>query len=132
MNYKRLLLDLHLCKSHESRNESAINSEIISTLCNSSGSNFNQRRTYPKIDEAEEFLLQRDDVLSSLQQKQKNTQVAKQKNLLKLLANLIPFFSVFIKECFLKVHTFLKQCSVLHDLHLTHFLGTFSRFSRLP
>ena len=54
--------------------ESAVNSEIISTLCNSSGSNFNQRRTYPKIDEAEEFLLQRDDVLSSLQQK--NTQVA--------------------------------------------------------
>jgi len=39
------------------------------------GSNFNQRRTYPKIDEAEEFLLQRDDVLSSLQQKQKNTQL---------------------------------------------------------
>ena len=70
-----------------------INSEIISTLCNSSGSNFNQRRTYPKIDEAEEFLLQRDDVLSSLQQKQKHTQVAIQKNLLKFLKNSIPFFS---------------------------------------
>ena len=69
-----------------------INSEIISTLCNSSGSNFNQRRTYPKIDEAEEFLLQRDDVLSSLQQKQKHTQVAIQKNLLKFLKNSIPFF----------------------------------------
>ena len=75
----------------------AIDSEIISTLCNSSGSNFNQRRTYPKIDEAEEFLLQRDDVLSSLQQKQKNTQVAIQKNLLKLLENLVIFFS-FLKN----------------------------------
>ena len=75
----------------------AIDSEIISTLCNSSGSNFNQRRTYPKIDEAEEFLLQRDDVLSSLQQKQKNTQVAIQKNLLKLLENLVIFFFVFEK-----------------------------------
>ena len=73
----------------------AIDSEIISTLCNSSGSNFNQRRTYPKIDEAEEFLLQRDDVLSSLQQKQKNTQVAIQKNLLKLLENLVIFFFRF-------------------------------------
>ena len=77
--------------------EIAIDSEIISTLCNSSGSNFNQRRTYPKIDEAEEFLLQRDDVLSSLQQKQKNTQVAIQKNLLKLLENLVIFFFVFEK-----------------------------------
>ena len=77
--------------------EIAIDSEIISTLCNSSGSNFNQRRTYPKIDEAEEFLLQRDDVLSSLQQKQKNTQVAIQKNLLKLLENLLLFFS-FLKN----------------------------------
>ena len=76
MIYKRLVLNLCTFKSHESRNESAINSEIISTLCNSSGSNFNQRRTYPKIDEAEEFLLQRDDVLPSLQQKQKHTQVS--------------------------------------------------------
>ena len=37
----------------------------------SSSSNFNQRRTYPKIDEAEEFLLQRDDL--SLQQHKQYT-----------------------------------------------------------
>ena len=88
--------------------ESAVNSEIISTLCNSSGSNFNQRRTYPKIDEAEEFLLQRDDVLSALQQKQKNTQVAIQKIILKLRAKMIPFFRFLKKDFFFKVHTFLK------------------------
>ena len=78
--------------------ESAVNSEIISTLCNSSGSNFNQRRTYPKIDEAEEFLLQRDDVLSSLQQKQKNTQVANTEK--KIRAKMILSFSFFKKNTF--------------------------------